>query len=85
MSLVINFLYALPSFLSGSARVLDLGGTFDEYNDSPNGQVADARAIYSDWLAVGVALSSCMNQLSVPRQPRTTPTDQTVVEQAQQT
>jgi hypothetical protein len=30
-------LFAMPSFIGGAARVLDLGGTFDVYNDSLNG------------------------------------------------
>jgi hypothetical protein len=47
-----EYLFARPSFLSGAARVFDLGGTFDFYNISPSGQVANARGIWSDWLAV---------------------------------
>ena len=48
-----DFLYACPSFISGIARLLDLFGTFDEYNRSPNGQIADARALRSDFGVIG--------------------------------
>jgi hypothetical protein len=46
-------LFACPSFASGAARVLDLGGTFDEYNSSPTPDDADAQALWSDWAVVG--------------------------------
>lgn len=48
-----DFLFARPSFLSGIARVLDIFGIFDSYNQSRNGQEADAIAIRSDWAMVG--------------------------------
>ena len=51
-----DYLFAQPSFLSGVARCLDLGGTFDEYNESPTPAQADATAILNDWLAVGADL-----------------------------
>lgn len=45
----------MPSFLQGAARVLDIGQTRALWDycwvESP--QEADARAIASDWLAVG--------------------------------
>jgi len=46
-------LFARPSFISGFARVLDIGGTFNAYNQSATPEEADRRAIQSDWLAVG--------------------------------
>jgi len=48
-----DFLFATPSALSGAGRTLDLMGTFDRYNVSVSPEEADARAIFSDWLAVG--------------------------------
>jgi hypothetical protein len=48
-----DFLFAAPSWLSGIARTLDLAGQFDEYNDSPNEDIADARAMFCDWRVVG--------------------------------
>jgi hypothetical protein len=43
--------------LSGFARTLDLGATFDTYNESPNEAIADAKALYSDWRSVGESLA----------------------------
>ena len=48
-----DYLFARPSFLSGFARVLDLFGLFDSYNESPTPKSADGCAIYSDWRIVG--------------------------------
>jgi hypothetical protein len=48
-----DFLFASPSWLSGAARTLDLAGQFDEYNDTPNEDIADARAMFCDWSIVG--------------------------------
>ena len=48
-----DMLFARPSFASGAARVLDLGGTFDDYNRSRSEDDADMRALQGDWAAVG--------------------------------
>ena len=55
-----DYLFAAPSFLSGVARLLDLSGRFDVYNDSDDEALADARAIYSDWRMVGQDLAGAM-------------------------
>lgn len=57
-----DFLFAMPSFCSGAARTLDLGGTFDAYNDSPSTQEADRRALASDWTTVGRDLQNAMTE-----------------------
>ena len=64
-----DFLYATPSAWSGVARLLDLFGRFDAYNDSPTDDLADARALYSDWHVVGQELTSAM--MKVERESRT--------------
>lgn len=43
----------MPTFLSGMARVLDIGARFDNYGSFQEPEVADAMAIASDWQAVG--------------------------------
>jgi hypothetical protein len=48
-----DFLYARPTFLEGLARILDLGGTLEEYNVSSSPSDADTRALQADWLAIG--------------------------------
>ena len=46
-------LFARPSFEEGVARVMDLGATLNIYNIDETPEEADAKAIYSDWAAVG--------------------------------
>lgn len=48
-----DFLFAHPSRLAGLARLLDLFGTFDDYNVSRTRPIADARAMYADWVMTG--------------------------------
>jgi len=55
-----DFLFAMPSFWSGVARTLDLGSTFDSYNESRTPQEADSRALHADWKAVGHDLRDSM-------------------------
>ena len=59
-----DFLYARPSFLSGAGRALDLWGAFEEFNDSPTAEDADAEALYSDWRMVGQNLESAAEALA---------------------
>ena len=66
MSSVTDYLFARPTFLSGVARVFDLGCQFDSYNVSPDPDEADARAIFSDWLAVGKDIALAGLALSRP-------------------
>ncbi|MYN67156.1 MAG: hypothetical protein F4X11_19330 [Acidobacteria bacterium] len=40
--------------------MFDLFGVFDTYNDSPSDDLADARAIYSDWRITGQDLAGAM-------------------------
>lgn len=57
-----DFLFARPSFLSGMARVLDLGATFDTYNRSSTPAEADSIAIYNDFKAIGDDLRRALRQ-----------------------
>jgi len=57
-----DFLFAHPSVWSGVARLMDLGGVFDEYNTSPTPEVADAQAMRADWLSVGDDLRAAMEK-----------------------
>ena len=64
-----DYLFATPSVWSGAARLFDLFGVFDTYNESPSDDLADARAIYSDWHIVGQELADAM--MRVEREPTT--------------
>lgn len=46
-------LFAEPSLIEGMSRVLDLGGTLQEYNNSETEQKADIEEISNDWRAIG--------------------------------
>ncbi|HXE09291.1 MAG TPA: hypothetical protein VN612_15415 [Acidobacteriaceae bacterium] len=60
-----NFrLFAQPSYVSGAARLVDLGGVFDKYNKSNSEQEADSRALASDWAAIGNDLSLALDHTS---------------------
>lgn len=50
-----TFLVAKNSFMSGMARVVDIGSQRNEkiYNTSKSGDEADKRAILNDWTMVG--------------------------------
>ena len=56
-----DFLLAQPGAISGMGRALDLGGTFDDYNQSSSEREADLRASYVDWQIVGNDLRSAIN------------------------
>jgi hypothetical protein len=46
-------LFAIPRFIFGLSRTLDIGGTFTAYNQSKSPSEADWKAIESDWNTVG--------------------------------
>lgn len=58
-----GFLFAQPSFRSGVARTLDLWGLYNEFNVSPTPEVADARAMRSDWNALGTDLYGALSKV----------------------
>jgi hypothetical protein len=55
------YLCSPPSFLSGMARIFDFGSTFDQYNEAPTGEQADAIGILWDWSMVGQDLWNSVN------------------------
>lgn len=46
------FLFPVPSFVSGAAKAIDLWGSHDSYNVSPDAETADRLAARSDWACV---------------------------------
>jgi len=62
-------LFSMPDFLSGAARALDIGSTFDGYNESENGDEADRKAILTDWQQVGIELISAMEKYDHVEEP----------------
>ena len=47
------FLFARPSFVVGTASILDFGNTLFVYNVSPTPEIADYMAMRNDWVIVG--------------------------------
>jgi|SwirhisoilCB1_FD_contig_21_24546325_length_437_multi_4_in_0_out_0_1 hypothetical protein len=58
-----DLLFAHPSILEGLARILDLGGTLNEYNQSATPEEADLVALRSDWEAIGSDFRGLLNQV----------------------
>lgn len=58
-----TYLFARPSFIEGFARMVDISNSLNTYNQSRNGQEADARATYEDWKAVGHDVRVSLEQL----------------------
>ena len=56
------YLFARPSVLEGAARVVDIGGVFDSYNESLTPAIADSHAMLHDWLMVGADLQSAFKE-----------------------
>lgn len=57
-----DLLYARPSFLEGMARVADISGTLQVYNESPTPELSDYRALRSDWQQVGEDMQRAMTK-----------------------
>lgn len=55
-----NYLYARPSLVEGVARIIDVGGTLQEYNTALTPEQADYLALLSDWSVVGDDLINAM-------------------------
>lgn len=48
------FLCARPSFIEGMSRILDFGGTLEEFNKSLTPEQADYLALRADWQMIGM-------------------------------
>lgn len=58
-----DYLYTPPSFLSGLARSIDIGGAYTRYNFSRDGHDADANAMAADVEAVARLIRDALGQL----------------------
>lgn len=56
------FLCARPSFAEGVARILDFGGTLNEYNRSLTPEQADYLALQADWRLIGMDLGRVLDE-----------------------
>lgn len=58
-----TFLFATPSWIEGMARLADVAGKLNQYNDSSSGTAADIRALRADWEALGEDIRAAMRQV----------------------
>ena len=59
-----DFLFTRPSFSGGMAAAMDLCGILvSEYNRSPTPNIADYRAILSDWAITGLDFSEAIKEI----------------------
>jgi hypothetical protein len=61
-----DFLFATPSFIRDMGRVIDLGATMANYNNSETPAEADRRALLSDWAIVGAEIRNAAEALANP-------------------
>jgi len=48
-----DFLFANTDILIGMGSVLNVAGNYFRFNESPDGAIADRRALGNDWKVVG--------------------------------
>jgi hypothetical protein len=66
--------FAMPSFLSGVGRMLDLGAQYTEFNWSEDPDECDENAVFSDFRAVGIDLMQACSRFEAElgRRPKGT-------------
>jgi hypothetical protein len=62
MTIRSSVLAPIPSLWEGVARILDFGGSLNDYNYSLSDVQADRCAIRSDWRNVGIDVAETMYQ-----------------------
>ena len=58
-----GFLFSGMNFFTGAGSVLNLAGSYYDFNYSPSGAEADANAIATDWNMVGQDLNNAIAKL----------------------
>jgi hypothetical protein len=62
---VTDFLFTTPNFLSGAGTVINLGGSFYDFNKSSTPDMADMLAIKTDFNIVGNDLKASIDGLKI--------------------
>ena len=60
----IDLLFSRSNFLIGAGSIMGLMGNYYEFNFPKNSRIADAKAIRSDWRAVGDDLRTAMRSFN---------------------
>ncbi len=64
-----DFLFASPSFLTGTGSVFNMWGNYFIFNYSPTTQKADEKAIRNDWGMIGCDLLEALD-LTLPQKSK---------------
>ena len=59
-----DFLFPDTDFITGMGSVLNIAGNYFEFSSSKTEQIADSRALKSDWGVVGQDIKDVMNNNS---------------------
>lgn len=57
-----DFLFSTPSFLTGTGSIFNIRGNYFSFNTSSSPELADMRAMESDWHMVGVDLRKAFEE-----------------------
>ena len=57
-----DFLFAMPTFISGMGAAIDLGGTMMSFNTSFSPEEADALAFANDWSIVNCEIKNVIKK-----------------------
>lgn len=60
-----DFLLGKNNFWVGLGSILNLQGTYFEYNNSKSDNEADNKALYSDWQNVGNDIEKAINKFEI--------------------
>ena len=56
-----DFLFINPNFLIGLGSTLNIAGNYFLYNYSDSDEIADSKAIASDWGVIGLDIKNSLN------------------------
>lgn len=57
-----DFLFATTGFLMGAGSVFNIAGNYYEFASSSSGEIADYKALESDWQMIGVDFNNALNK-----------------------
>ena len=57
-----DFLFSTPDFLTGAGSIFNIGGNYFNFNIPLSPELADMKAIQSDWCMVGMDLRKAFEE-----------------------
>lgn len=65
-----DYLFATPGFLTGAGSIFNIIGTYYEFNTSQTSEIADQKAISSDWCMAGRDLKEAFEEYQNSKKPQ---------------